>query len=193
MLMYDYVMVEDNVILEKYKALHDFLDERGRRIWTVVEARSLQRGGVSQVARVIGVSRTTIHTGVKELKSGKIGAPASGRIRKKGAGRKPLLHHAPEIINALDALVEPTIRGDPESPLRWTCKSTRNLARELQREGYRIGDRKVADLLHQMRYSLQANVKTTEGAQHTDRNAQFEYINAQTKAFQSRNQPVISV
>lgn len=186
-------MVEDSVILEKYKALHDFLDERGRRIWAAVEARSLQRGGVSQVARVIGVSRTTIHTGVKELKSGKISAPASGRIRRKGAGRKPLLHHAPEIINALDALVEPTTRGDPESPLRWTCKSTRNLAQELQREGYRIGDRKVADLLHQMRYSLQANVKTTEGTQHPDRNAQFEYINAQTKAFQSRNQPVISV
>ncbi len=191
--MYDCDMVKDSVILKKYRALHDFLDERGRRIWAAVEARSLPHGGVSQVARAIGVSRTTIHTGVKELKSGKIRAPVSGRIRKKGAGRKPLLHHAPEIINALDALVEPTTRGDPESPLRWTCKSTRNLARELQRQGYRIGDRKVADLLHQMRYSLQANVKTTEGAQHPDRNAQFEYINAQTKAFQSRNQPVISV
>jgi hypothetical protein len=101
--------------------------------------------------------------------------------------------HAPDIIKALDELVEPTTRGDPESPLRWTCKSTRHLAGELQRAGYRIADRKVADLLHKMQYSLQGNAKTIEGTRHPDRNAQFEYINAQAKAFQRRGQPVISV
>ncbi len=104
-----------------------------------------------------------------------------------------MIFHAPDIIKALDELVEPTTRGDPESPLRWTCKSTRRLAVELQRAGYRIADRKVADLLHKMQYSLQGNAKTIEGTQHPDRNAQFEYINAQAKAFQRRGQPVISV
>lgn len=193
MQVYNTRMVEYHIIQEKYKALSDILDERGRRIWAAVEARSLQRGGISKVAKATGLSRTTIHVGFKELKSGKPGVLPPGCIRKKGGGRKPLTFHAPDIINALDALVEPTTRGDPESPLRWTCKSTRRLAQELQQQGYRIGDRKVADLLHDMGYSLQANAKTLEGAQHPDRNAQFEYINAQTKAFQRRNQPVISV
>ncbi len=116
-----------------------------------------------------------------------------GRKRKPGAGRKSITHHEPEILRELDKLVEPATRGDPECPLRWTCKSTRLLAAELQRRGYRIGDGKVADLLHQMRYSLQANAKMLEGKQHPDRNAQFEYINRQTKAFQRRGQPVISI
>jgi hypothetical protein len=193
MLVYNSSMVEHRIIQEKYKALNEFLDERGRRIWAAVEARSLRHGGVSKVARATGLSRTTIHVGFKELEFGKASAPPPGRIRKEGGGRKPLTHHAPDIIKALDALVEPTTRGDPESPLRWTCKSTRNLAQELQRQGYRIGDRKVADLLHDMGYSLQANAKTIEGTQHPDRNAQFEHINARTKAFQRRNQPVVSV
>jgi hypothetical protein len=114
-------------------------------------------------------------------------------MRKAGGGRKPVTFHAPDIIKALDELVEPTTRGDPESPLRWTCKSTRRLAAELQRAGYRIADRKVADLLHKMQYSLQGNAKTIEGTQHPDRNVQFEYIHAQAKAFQRRGQPVISV
>jgi transposase len=192
MLAYSSDMGEHRIIREKYKALGGILDERGRRIWAAVEARSLQRGGISKVAQATGLSRTTIHVGFKELESGNASAPP-GRIRKKGGGRKPLTHHAPDIIKALDALVEPTTRGDPESPLRWTCKSTRNLAKELQQQGYSIGDRKVADLLHDMGYSLQANAKTIEGAQHPDRNAQFEHINTRTKAFQRRNQPVISV
>lgn len=191
--MYTISMTEHHIIQEKYKALDAILDERGRRIWAAVEARSLRRGGISKVAKATGLSRTTIHVGFKELESGKASASPAGRIRKKGGGRKPLTHHAPDIISALDALVEPTTRGDPESPLRWTCKSTRNLARELQQQGYSIGDRKVADLLHDMGYSLQANAKTIEGTQHPDRNAQFEHISARTKAFQRRNQPVISV
>jgi len=185
-------MTEHRIIQEKYKALNSILDERGKRIWAAVEARSLQHGGISKVAKATGLSRTTIHVGFKELESGESSAPP-GRIRKKGGGRKPLTHHAPDIISALDALVEPTTRGDPESPLRWTCKSTRHLAQELKLQGYSIGDRKVAELLHDMGYSLQANAKTIEGTQHPDRNAQFEHISARTKAFQRRNQPVISV
>ena len=185
-------MTEHRIIQEKYKALNEILDERGKRIWAAVEARSLQHGGISKVAKATGLSRTTIHVGFKELESGESSAPP-GRIRKKGGGRKPLTHHAPDIISALDALIEPTTRGDPESPLRWTCKSTRHLAQELKQQGYSIGDRKVAELLHDMGYSLQANAKTIEGTQHPDRNAQFEHISARTKAFQRRNQPVISV
>lgn len=192
MLLYTCSMTEHRIIQEKYKALNSILDERGKRIWAAVEARSLQHGGISKVAKATGLSRTTIHVGFKELESGESSAPP-GRIRKKGGGRKPLTHHAPDIISALDALVEPTTRGDPESPLRWTCKSTRHLAQELKQQGYSIGDRKVAELLHDMGYSLQANAKTIEGTQHPDRNAQFEHISARTKAFQRRNQPVISV
>src|SRR4030042_3947786 len=180
-------------VAEKYKSLISILDERGRRVWAAIEARSLSRGGVSVVSKATGLSRTTIHTGISELKNKSKTTIVPGRIRKDGAGRKPLTHHAPDILAALDSLVEPTTRGDPESPLRWTCKSTRRLADEMQKCGYRIGDRKVAGLLHEMKYSLQANAKTIEGAQHPDRNAQFEYINTQTKAFASKKQPVISV
>ena len=178
---------------EKYRILARILDERGRRVWAAAEARSLRYGGVSLLAKATGLSRTTIHAGMAELDAVKRVAPPGGRIRKRGAGRKPLTYHTPEIWDALDALVAPTTRGDPVSPLRWTCKSTRRLAGELQRRGYRIGDRKVADLLHRLRYSLQANAKTIEGTQHPDRNAQFEYINARAQAFQRRGQPVISV
>jgi len=180
-------------VQDKYRVLDAILDERGRRVWAAAEARSLRRGGVSLVAKATGISRTTIHTGLAELGTHRLAAAPTGRIRKAGGGRKPVIFHAPDIIKALDELVEPTTRGDPESPLRWTCKSTRRLAAELQRAGYRIADRKVADLLHKMQYSLQGNAKTIEGTQHPDRNAQFEYINAQAKAFQRRGQPVISV
>jgi len=145
------------------------------------------------VSKATGLSRTTIHAGIDELEAGEVEPATSGRKRKPGAGRKPITEQEPEILRELDQLVEPTTRGDPECALRWTCKSTRRLAEELQRRGYQIGDRKVADLLHQMRYSLQANAKTIEGSQHADRNAQFEYINRQTKQFQRRGQPVISI
>jgi hypothetical protein len=178
---------------EKYQILAKILDEHGRRVWAAAEARYLPYGGVSLVAKATDMSRTTIHAGMKEIDKGEWAPPSIVRTRKGGGGRKPLTHHTPDVVDALDELVEPTTRGDPESPLRWTCKSTRRLAGELQRQGYRIGDRKVADLLHGMRYSLQANSKTIEGKQHPDRNAQFEYINSQTKAFLRRGQPVISV
>src|SRR3990172_11179052 len=134
MLTYTSSMTEHRIIQEKYKALNAILDERGKRIWAAVEARSLRHGGISKVAKATGLSRTTIHVGFKELESGGSSAPPPGRVRKKGGGRKPLTHHAPDIISALDALVEPTTRGDPESPLRWTCKSTRHLAQELKQQ-----------------------------------------------------------
>jgi hypothetical protein len=180
-------------IKEKYQLLGGILDERGRRIWAAVEARSHPHGGITLVAKATGLSRTTIHAGSKDLEEGQSVARPTGRVRQRGAGRKLLTHHAPDIVQALDALVEPSSRGAPESLLRWTCKSTRRLAQELQRQGYNIGDRKVADLLRQLNYSLQANAKTLEGRQHPDRNAQFEYINTLSKRFYRRCQPVISV
>jgi Rhodopirellula transposase DDE domain len=184
---------ELRAIREKYHVVCNVLDERGRRVWAAAEARSLPFGGVSLVARATGLSRTTVHAGMRELQDGQRKTIGAGRSRKAGGGRKPLTYHNPDLLRALERLVEPTTRGDPESPLRWTCKSTRHLARELQRQGYRIGDRKVAGLLHQMQYSLQANAKTIEGSDHPDRNAQFEYINAQTKKFLRQGVPVISV
>ena len=180
-------------IQEKYRTLRHILDERGRRVWAAAEAKSLPFGGASLVAKATGMSRTTIHAGLGEVRAGKWPVDAPRRSRKHGGGRKPLLHHQPDLLQALDELVEPTTRGDPESPLRWTCKSTRHLAAELQRQGYHIGDRKIADLLHQMRYSLQANAKTIEGTQHPDRNAQFEYLNTQARTFLHQGLPVISV
>jgi hypothetical protein len=166
-----------------------------RRLWAAAEARSLPYGGISVVASVTGLSRTTILAGIKELRD----KPSvrllkkDNRVRRPGGGRKSLKDLDPTLEKDLELLVEPLTRGDPESPLRWTCKSTRKLAEELNRQGHRVGDRKVADLLHGLHYSLQANVKTREGSSHPDRNAQFEYINALAKAFQKRSQPVISI
>ena len=181
------------VVRKKYRVLGDLLDERGRRVWAAAEANSLPRGGVSLVARATGLSRTTIHAGMRELQERNGRALSAGRSRRAGGGRKPLTFHHPELPKALEQLVEPVSRGDPESFLRWTSKSTRKLAAELGRQGYRIGDRKVAELLHQMGYSLQANAKTLEGSQHPDRNAQFEYVHAQIKTFLEQGLPVISV
>jgi transposase len=178
---------------KKFRILGDVLDERGRRVWAAAEANALPHGGVSLVAKATGLSRSTIHAGIRELKAGRDRLAVSGRIRRAGGGRKPLTFHQPDLLKALEQLVEPLARGDPESFLRWSSKSTRNLARELQRQGYSIGDRKVAGLLHQMGYSLQANSKTVEGNQHPDRNAQFEYVNARTKSFLEKGLPVISV
>ena len=178
---------------KKYRMIRELLDERSRRVWAVAEASSLPRGGVSQVAKATGLSRTTIHAGIRERQERRGKAPATGRIRRAGGGRKALTFHHPDLLKALEQLVEPLVRGDPESFLRWTAKSTRKLAAELQRQGYRIGDRKVAQLLHQIGYILQANAKTLEGGQHPDRNAQFEYVQAQTKTFLEQGLPVISV
>jgi transposase len=182
-------------IRRKFQALEVVLDERSRRQWAAAEAKELGYGGVSAVARATGFARDTIQLGLRELeyRQQHPEEPTPDRLRKTGGGRKQLTQTDPALVSALEALVEPLTRGDPESPLRWTCKSTRKLADELRRCGHGVGYRTVAWLLHEAGYSLQANRKTREGNQHPDRNAQFEYINAQAIRFQKRRQPVISV
>jgi transposase len=182
-------------IRRKFQSLGVVLDERSRRQWAAVEAKELGYGGVSLVARATGFARDTIRLGLRELEYRRQhpDEPTPDRLRKQGGGRKQRTQTDPLLLSALEALVEPLTRGDPESPLRWTCKSTRRLANELSRGGHKIGYRTVAWLLHEAGYSLQANRKTREGNQHPDRNAQFEYINAQAIEFQKRRQPVISV
>ncbi len=182
------------VLREKFAALDPVLDERARRLWAATEVKALGRGGKTVLAKVTGMSRNTITRGLGELAERANGVtPPHRRVRRPGGGRKPLTRHQPTLLADLEAWVEPTSRGDPQSPLRWTCKSVRQLAAELQKQGYRIGRQKVAELLAELGYSLQANCKTREGTAHPDRNAQFEDINAQVQAFQQRGQPVVSV
>nr|MBS0020489.1 ISAzo13 family transposase [Gammaproteobacteria bacterium] len=181
-------------IARKYELLRALLDERGRRFWAAVEAHEVGRGGISLVARATGLSRTTIYQGLEELRRDKGSESlAKDRVRAAGGGRHPLTQKDPQLLALLERLVEPTTRGDPESPLRWTCKSTRQLAEALRTKGHRVGRQTVSELLRQLGYSLQANRKTREGSEHVDRDAQFEYINAQVKAHQTRGQPVVSV
>jgi Rhodopirellula transposase DDE domain len=181
-------------IRRKYQSLLPEMDERRRRQWAAAEARELGWGGVSLVAHATGLSRPTIMVGLRELDQPiPQRAAQAERVRRPGGGRRPLSQTNPALLPALEALVEPVTRGDPESPLRWTCKSTRRLAEELTRQGYRVGARTVASLLHEAGYSLQANRKTREGLAHPDRNAQFEYINASVARSLIRNQPAISV
>ena len=186
-------------IAAKFKALRGVLDERSRRLWAASEARAWGYGGVSAVARATGLARATIAAGLGELPQGaKVsggGEPGAGplRIRRAGGGRKRATVHDPGLVRALEKLVEPATRGDPMSPLRWTCKSVRVLARELTRAGHPVSHQTVRLLLQAADYSLQANRKTREGKQHPDRNAQFEHIAAKTRAFLRRRQPVISV
>lgn len=178
-------------IRDKYIDLAESLDERGRRRWAAIEARSLGRGGTAAVAEAIGMSDRTIRNGIRELESG-VSLPA-GRQRRQGAGRKPRKDEQPSLVAALEKMISPTTRGEPTNPLRWTCKSTRNLAAELQNQGYVIGTTTVRVLLAELGYSLQANRKMQEGKQHPDRNAQFEYINARVKARKRRGEPALSV
>jgi hypothetical protein len=177
----------------KFLALTVVMDERMRRLWAAAEATELGWGGISHVANATGISRTTILAGICDLKAQEsLQSPVQG-IRRACAGRKPLVETDPGLWNALDALVDPMTRGHPESPLRWTCKSTRRLAEELTRQNHPVSDRTVAALLCAAGYSLQANRKTREGKDHPDRNAQFEYINQQVGRVQKRGQPVVSV
>ena len=181
-------------IRRKFRALRPGMDERLRRQWAAAEARELGRGGVSAVARATGMSRTTITAGQRELKlPAKQREAEALRVRRAGGGRRALADTDPELLAALEALVEPVTRGDPESPLRWTCKSTAKLAAELTRQKHPVSDRTVAALLKQAGYSLQANRKTREGASHPDRNAQFEYLNESVRRFDRQGQPAISV
>ena len=178
------------MIRKKYEVLLPILDERTRRLWASAEAMALGYGGQTMVAEATHMSRSTINIGLRELREDDF---EEKRVRSAGGGRKRLTDCAPSLKSELEALVEPTTRGDPESPLRWTCKSTRQLAAALQKKGYKIGRQKVAHLLYELGYSLQANRKTKEGTSHADRDAQFRYINEQVLAFQGRGQPVVSV
>ena len=184
-------MEEAERIRRKYKAIARHLDERARRIWAATEADALGYGGISLVARATGISRRAIHHGLSELNAQE--AVASDRIRKPGGGRKSAVHHHPDLLDKLESLVEPLTRGDPESPLRWTCKSVRLLAKELGRHVIGIGRQSVAKHLHALGYSLQGNRKTIEGNQHPDRNAQFEHINQRVTREMKAGNPVISV
>jgi hypothetical protein len=177
----------------KFRLMKPSFNERTRRQWAATEALALGHGGVTAVAAASGLSRTVIHAGIRELRNLRQVKLMAGRIRRPGGGRKRVTEKAPGLLAALEALVEPTTRGDPESPIRWTCKSVRRLARQLRAQRHRVGPTKVAALLRQIGYSLQGNRKTREGSSHPDRDAQFRHIHDQVKSFQKRGQPVISV
>ena len=178
-------------IRKKYQSLVSRFDEHTRRIWAATEASAHGYGGISLVARATDISRRAILVGLREIKFGNI--LPEGRVRRPGGGRKSAVEHQPDLPEKLEGLVEPLTRGDPESPLRWTCKSTRRLSLELAKIGYSASSRLVGALLCGMGYSLQGNRKTVEGKQHPDRNAQFEHINARVTKEMRAAQPVISV
>src|SRR5713101_2542275 len=185
-------MPDAAALANKFEVLARVLDERTRRLVAAAEAEAMGFGGISAVAEASGLSRGTVIRGMAEIKT----APQSARgqrIRRKGAGRKRAVDQDATLKRDLEALVEPVTRGDPESALRWTCKSVRQLATELKRTGHPTSHRMVAELLHQMDYSLQANRKTLEGAAHPDRDAQFHHISGKIREFQAERQPVISV
>src|SRR5260370_23308813 len=175
-------------IKAKFHALSPIMDERMRRRWAAAEANSLGRGGISLVAAATGLSRTTIHSGIAELRTGTAEAESS-RIRRPGAGRPRLSQHDPQLVHDLQALLESSTRGDPQSPLLWTCKSTRNLAEELLRQGHQISHASVSRLLEELGYSLQANRKTREGKEHPDRHPQFNHTTRQLPQFHTPPHP----
>ncbi|HEY5311071.1 MAG TPA: ISAzo13 family transposase [Pirellulales bacterium] len=179
----------------KFRALNALMDERVRRQWAATEARAYGWGGIRAVADATKLSPTTIRKGLAELRTRarRPRDPLPARIRRVGGGRKCKTQSDPRLLAALQALVDPATRGDPQSPLRWTSKSTATLARELTKQGHPVSACTVGRLLRKAGYSLQGNRKTKEGASHVDRNAQFEHINAQALAFMRRDQPVISV
>jgi len=184
--------MDTDKIKHRYEMMSLFLDERQRRLYLAAEAKVIGRGGISVVSRVTGVSRAMISAGYSDYNDEDNKIP-SGRIRRQGGGRKRTVVTDTTLKNDLESLIEPVTRGDPESPLRWTCKSVRNLSDELNLMGHKTSHRMVAELLHEMDYSLQANRKTIEGESHPDRNDQFEFINGLVKEFQEMGQPVISV
>ena len=166
------------------------LNEKQRRLLAAAEARSYGFGGVQLISTITGLCRQTIYRGLKDLDDGKF----DNRVRQVGGGRKKIINSNNDLLTALQGLIEPSIRGDPESPLRWTCKSVRNLQSELNAQGFKISFKSVGNILHELEYSLQANCKTSEGKKdHPDRNKQFEYINKKARSFLRRKLPVISV
>jgi len=183
-------MESSEALPQKFASIWRFLDERTRRIMAANEAIGLGYGGVSRVRRACGLSRKAITKGIKEIKDGSF---PMGRIRRAGAGRKQITASDPQILAALESLIDPETRGDPESPLRWICKSTRTLAMQLSKQNHPVSHVKVAQLLHSQNFSLQSNRKTEEGDDHPDRDAQFRHINAQVKKSLAAGMPVISV
>ena len=184
-------MTDLTTINQRFMALRDCLDERSRRLVAAAESMAVGRGGISAVSRATGMARQVIRRGVRELQQAPV-HPA-GRVRRPGGGRKKAVVRDATLQSDLERLVEPVTRGDPESPLRWTCKSVRKLATELKQMGHRANRQTVAEILGQLGYSLQANRKTKEGSSHPDRNAQFEFINNKVKRYLAHGQPVISV
>ena len=183
------------LIESKYRSLAPLMDERVRRHWAATEAQAYGWGGVSAVSSATGMSRKTIRKGLAELGVRELepDAPVAARLRSPGGGRKRLTETDSQLFERLEWLVDPSTRGDPMSPLRWTCKSTHELAKALTEQGHELSPRTVGRLLNAAGFSLQGNRKTKEGAEHPDRNAQFEHINATVKRMQQRLQPVISV
>ncbi len=184
-----------SAIKDEFEDISYSLDERRKRLWCAARAKAYNRkygrGGVMVVHKATNLSGPTIYAGIKEIESEE--RLEKEQIRKKGGGRPKITEKDPKILVELENLIEPLTRGDPESPLRWTCKSTYKLQDELNGKGYEISQRKVCDLLWELGYSLQSNRKTEEGKSHADRNAQFDYINERVKNFHSRGLPVISV
>lgn len=178
-------------VRRKYNAIAFCLNERGRRLWAALESESYGYGGIALISEATGLSNKTIHRGLKELQSTEPAMPE--RIRKKGGGRKKLVDKNEHILTVLDGLVDPTSRGDPESPLKWTSKSVRKITQELCQQGFQISFRSTASLLQELDYSLQSNKKLQEGSSHVDRDDQFKYINKSIIKLQNKGQPTISV
>jgi hypothetical protein len=178
-------------LTEKFHSVWPLLDERTQRLMAANEAMALGHGGISLVHRASGLSRKAIQKGIQEIRMGS--TPGDGRVRRSGAGRKPITVSNPKLVDALEALIDEQTRGDPESPLRWTCMSTRAIARELDRQSHSLSHTKAAQILHDLGYSLQSNRKTEEGQDHPDRDAQFRHISAAVKRYLRQGLPVISV
>ena len=183
-------MSDDTLLAQKLATILPHLNEKQRRLLLATEARALGYGGITRVARAAGVSRPTIQKALQEIEQP---PPASDRLRQAGGGRKAVQVHDPTLLAALEALADPDTRGDPMSPLRWTCKSTRQLAAALTQGGHPVSHRVVAELLRELGYSLQAPAKMHEGSRHPDRDAQFRYLNEQIKVFLTHGWPVVSV
>jgi transposase len=184
-------VIDVDALRTRCQGIVGFLDERRRRLFAANEALALGRGGVTAVSEASGIARSTIYRGIAELQAG--GDGLGERLRRPGAGRKSAAERQPGLLPALRNLVDGTIRGDPESPLRWVSRSQRNIAAALAVQGFEVSQKLVGKMLHQLGYSCQANRKTNEGSQHPDRNAQFEYINVTVKAALAAGQPAISV
>ena len=183
--------MEECAIKKIFETMESHLNERQQRLLTAAVADAIGYGGISTLSRITGMSRTTITAGRKELEDSE--ELYAGKVRKKGGGRKKITDKDQTLMNDLESLIEPVTRGDPESPLRWSCKSTRKLAEELGQTGHNASHVTISTLLSELGYSLQGNKKTIEGASHPDRNAQFEHINRMTQEYQQKGQPVISV